>query len=113
MWQRIGVGVSTLGLGWLVLAMLWNWQLASAAPVMPAGMTGNGLITHVQDIDGRPLRVIVIDPATRVMGVYDISRDTGEIQLKSIRDMSADLQMLEFNSGAPSPADIKNSIQRK
>ncbi|TWU27325.1 hypothetical protein Pla144_20970 [Bythopirellula polymerisocia] len=113
MWQRIGVGFSTLGFGWLVVAMLWNWQPVNAASLQPTGLAGAGLITHVQDVDGRPLRVIVIDPAARVMGVYDISRDTGEIQLKSIRDLSADLQMLEFNSGAPSPADIKNSIKRK
>ena len=102
-----------MGLEWLLLVLLWNWQPATAAPLIPTGMPGAGLITHVQDVDGRPLRVIVIDPAARVMGVYDISRDTGEIQLKSIRDLSADLQMLEFNSGAPSPADIKNSIKRK
>lgn len=113
MWQRIGVGAASVGLGWFALALLWNWQPANAAPLIPTGLAGNGLITHVQDVDGRPLRVIVIDPAARVMGVYDISRETGEIQLKSVRDMSGDLQMLEFNSGAPSPADIKNSIQRK
>ncbi len=113
MWLRIGRVFTAIGTAWLISALLWDGQTAEAAPLLPGGVSGTGIITHVQDVDGRPLRVIVIDPATRVMGVYDISRDTGEIQLKSVRDFSADLQMLEFNSGAPSPADIKNSIKRK
>jgi hypothetical protein len=94
-----------------------NWQVnrdtAFAAPILSAGNVATGLITHVQELDGKLLRVIVIDPAQRVMGVYEITRETGEIQPKSIRNFHADLQMLEFNSGAPSPADIQKTLERK
>jgi hypothetical protein len=104
---------AALGIAFLAGSLQSNREKALAAPILPAGNAATGLITHVQELDGKLLRVIVIDPAQRVMGVYEIIRETGEIQPKSIRNFHADLQMLEFNSGAPSPADIQKTIERK
>jgi hypothetical protein len=72
-----------------------------------------GLITHVHDMAGRNSRVIVIDPQTRTMGVYDIGQENGEIQLKSVRRISADLKLLEFNSGEPSPSEIQSRLDQR
>jgi hypothetical protein len=105
--------VSALGIAFLAGSWRFDREMAFAAPILPTGSVGTGLITHVQELDGKLLRVIVIDPAQRVMGVYEIIRETGEIQPKSIRNIHADLQMLEFNSGAPSPADIQKTLERK
>jgi hypothetical protein len=111
--QWIVIAAVAAGLGLLASLGQENRDAAYAAPIAPTGLNASGLQTHVQELEGKLLRVVVIDPGTRVMGVYDIERDTGEIQPKSIRNISADLQMLEFNSGAPSPADIQQSLQRK
>jgi hypothetical protein len=97
----------------VVGSWLFSRDAAFAAPIVPAANAATGLITHVQELDGKLLRLIVIDPAQRVMGVYEITRDTGEIQPKSIRNFHADLQMLEFNGGLPSPADIQKTLERK
>lgn len=105
----VALGIAFFGVG----SWQSNRETAYAAPIPPAGNVGTGLITHVQELDGKLLRVIVIDPAQRVMGVYEITRETGEIQPKSIRNFQADLQMLEYNSGAPSPADIQKTLERK
>ena len=109
----IGLTVVACGLGLLASSWQDNRDAAFAAPIMPANLSTTGLLTHVQELEGKMLRVVVIDPAQRVMGVYDIGRDTGEIQPKSIRNIQADLQMLEFNSGAPSPADIRGMLESK
>jgi hypothetical protein len=107
--------LAVAALGIAVVASSWqsDRDAAYGAPIMPAGNAATGLITHVQELDGKLLRVVVIDPAQRVMGVYEITRETGEIQPKSIRNFHADLQMLEFNGGTPSPADIQKTLERK
>lgn len=107
------LAVAALGLAFLAGDWQSSRETALAAPILPAGNVATGLITHVQEFEGKTLRVVVIDPAQRVMGVYEITRETGEIQPKSIRNFHADLQMLEFNSGAPSPADIQKTLERK
>jgi len=109
---------------WYVTAMvglatiLAAWQAALANQVPGTALSSHGvLITHVHDLQGEKLRVVVIDPQTRTMGVYDIvqgnGNESGKIQLKSVRRISADLQMLEFNSGEPSPAEIQSRLDQR
>ncbi len=104
-----------VGVGLVIGLQLWpdSTQQALGNQLALGGLASNGLITHVQESEGRATRVIIIDPQLRSMGVYDISQDHGEIQLKSIRNLNADLQMLEFNSGGISPEDIQKAIQRQ
>jgi len=84
------------------------------APPMdsPARSGGNELITNVTATDGAALTVTVIDPKQRVMAVYHVDRNTGEISPKSVRNLTWDLQMIEFNSGSPLPQDIRNGLKR-
>ena len=84
------------------------------APPMdsPARSGGNELITNVTATDGAALTVTVIDPKQRVMAVYHVDRNTGEISPKSVRNLTWDLQMIEFNSGNPLPQDIRNGLKR-
>jgi hypothetical protein len=62
--------------------------------------------------DGQPLTVTVIDTRQRVMAVYHVDRGTGVITPKSVRNITWDLQMIEFNSGNPLPQDIRNGLKR-
>ena len=78
---------------------------------LPA-VQSDGLITHVTAADSQPQVVTVIDPRQRVMAVYHVDRATGKILPKSIRNITWDLQMIEFNSGDPLPQDIRNGLQR-
>jgi len=110
-WMWIVVGL--IGAGWGVFAGRTENPSVHANQAVPQISAATGLITHVQELEGRHTRVVVIDPQRSVMGVYDIGREDGEIQLRSIRNLNADLQMLEFNSASPSPADIQKSIQRQ
>lgn len=55
----------------------------------------------------------IVDPKTRTMGTYYIDGQKGEIALKSVRNISWDLYLEEFNGKAPSPRDIKELLERR
>jgi hypothetical protein len=82
------------------------------SPNYPAIANAPELITHVTAAEGQMQVVTVIDPRERVMAVYHVDRATGQITPKSVRNITWDLQMIEFNSGDPSPQDIRSGLQR-
>jgi hypothetical protein len=78
----------------------------------PATAQSAELITHVTAAEGQSQFVTVIDPRQRVMAVYHLDGATGQITPKCVRNITWDLQMIEFNSGDPSPQDIRSGLQR-
>ena len=101
----------------LVLAALAGWNSlgeAWAAKVAEADLgVGRELVSFSSPIDDHRQQVTVIDPRMRVMSVYHIHRDTGEIALKSVRNITWDLQMDEFNSVNPLPREIRSLLEQK
>ena len=57
-------------------------------------------------------QVTVIDPRSRVMGVYSIDHKSGEITLRSVRNITWDLQLIEFNATSPTPRELKSQRDR-
>ncbi len=117
--MRHRIGLRTLGFSVAVVGLVsgmfawWAQIRPAAAEPWPAAALSDGLITHVQQSEGRPTRVIVVDPRTRVMAVYDLARDSGVIQLKSVRNLSADLKMTYWNSDGLTPNNIQKQIDRQ
>jgi len=58
-------------------------------------------------------QITLIDPRQRVMCVYHIDRVSGEIALKSVRNIQWDLSMDEFNGQSPSPQEIRTLLQQR
>ena len=73
----------------------------------PRAASTSELITHMSGAEGQPQTLAVIDPRQRVIAVYHVDRTLGEIALRSVRNFTWDLQMIEFNSGEPLPQDIR------
>jgi hypothetical protein len=57
--------------------------------------------------------VTVIDPRGRAMSVYHVELSTGEITLKSVRNIQWDLQMMDFNGTNPLPKEIRAVLESK
>jgi hypothetical protein len=68
------------------------------------------LIALATGLDENRQQVVLIDPRTQVMGVYHIKRETGEIVLKSVRNFSWDLQLVQFNGTQPLPQEIRGLL---
>jgi hypothetical protein len=62
--------------------------------------------------DGRQ-QVTVVDPHNRVMAVYHIDRATGGLSLKSVRHLTWDLLIEDFNSANPTPREIRALTQQR
>jgi hypothetical protein len=56
--------------------------------------------------DGRQ-QITIVDPRQRVMAVYHVDRVSGALALKSVRNLTWDLLIEDFNSGSPAPRDIR------
>jgi hypothetical protein len=61
-------------------------------------------------VEGRYQQVVVIDPLQRCMAVYHVRLDSGQIELKSVRNIQWDLQLLEFNGVRPLPQEIQSVV---
>ena len=76
------------------------------------GQGGDLIALSSENAEGRQ-QLIVIDPKTQVMGVYQIEKNSGLISLKSIRNVQWDLKMDEFNSADPSPREIRAMLENR
>ncbi len=96
----------------VVAAAAVSWQ--ADAQGLPQGSAGGGaeLITHFLPVEGQATQLTLVDPTRRVLAVYHIARDTGAVQLRSVRNIDGDLQLDEYNGAAPFPKDIRNQLQR-
>jgi hypothetical protein len=71
-----------------------------------AGSSADLLALSQDGGDGRQ-QITIVDPRQRVMAVYHVERGSGALQLKSVRNLSWDLQIEDYNSGTPAPRDIR------
>jgi hypothetical protein len=90
----------------------WSEPAVAATASIPQSAASGDLIAHVTTADGGQQFVTVIDPEKRVMAVYHVDRSDGKITPKSVRNITWDLQMVEYNSGKPLPQDIRSGLQR-
>jgi len=107
-------------IGGLTLAAIvgaaWCWRADAEQPhgvsvAAPGG--GRELITHFYPADGKPTTLTIVDPQLRSIGVYHLNRESGEIQLKSVRNFGADLQMDHLNTNSPLPQEIRQGLERQ
>ena len=82
------------------------------APRPEAG-AGNELIAVPGPAGEQGQLITVIDPAMRAMSVYHIDGVTGEIALRSVRNLRWDLQMTYLNNESPLPQEIRSLLEQR
>jgi hypothetical protein len=78
----------------------------------PAANRGE-LVAVSATIGDKAQQVAVIDPRQRVMSVYQIEFATGAVTLKSVRNITWDLQLSQFNGVSPLPNEIRALLDQK
>ncbi|MEX2169383.1 MAG: hypothetical protein WD851_08730 [Pirellulales bacterium] len=71
--------------------------------------TGAPLVTHVIAQENRPHTIVAVDPQNRSLAVYHVDVMTGKLALKSVRNVTWDLQMRDYNTEDPLPQDIRSA----
>lgn len=104
--------------GTLVVAVLvivaWG-RPDRALQVQAADSTGfahGELVTHSSVVSGDRTELTVVDPRMRVISVYHVDHQSGEIALKSVRNINWDMQMIHFQSGRPLPQEIRTLLEQ-
>jgi len=77
-----------------------------------AGPGSGELITYFLPVEGKPTTLAVIDPAARRIAVYHVNRESGEIELRSARNIAWDLRMDYHNNAGIMPEEIRKGIER-
>lgn len=58
-------------------------------------------------------QLAVLDTKQRVISVYQIDPSSGEITLNSVRNITWDLQLVEFNGVSPLPKEIRLRLEQR
>lgn len=106
------VGV-LLGAGLLFWAGGWCSGQQPAFAQLPAKQPSSSasLVTHTSNLPDGGQQLIVVDSSRLTVCVYHVDGGSGELALKSVRDIRWDLQMSEFNGVRPLPREIKSLLE--
>lgn len=115
----------TLDRRWVIcsgcIALFLSGYFGSQLTITPAQATA--LDTTTSNTNNSPLlmsasdletgkQITIIDVKSKAISVYLIERSTGKIQLLSTRNAHWDFQLDEYNSGNPTPREIKTLISQ-
>jgi hypothetical protein len=104
--------VASLVFAAVVAALVPNVGLAQRSE--PSGVRSEGGLIALATAAGETRQQItVIDPQMHVLSVYHIDLASGEVSLKSVRNIHWDLQMSEFNGTNPLPKEIRSTLEQR
>ena len=85
---------------------------APVATVVAAGPPSRAPVDwRILENPNGPHTALFFDPVRQVFAVYHVDSGSGQIMLKSIRNLSADLRLDQFNSSNPAPKDIQSMLE--
>jgi hypothetical protein len=106
--MRAALGGLVLGLGMLAVLAFGLTEAQGQRPVVQerAASSPELLALGHDSGDGRQ-QITLVDTRLRVMAVYHVDRATGALSLRSVRNLQWDLTIEDFNSGNPTPREIR------
>lgn len=89
-------------------------QPGEIVPKINIPTSSDGLIAFQEILTtptGKVQQLTIIDPKQRSICVYHVDMNTGQIELRSARDIQWDLQMNYLNSKKPLPHEVRGILQ--
>lgn len=121
------LGFVTLGILFLAVTSFGFQEKLPQKPILERKFNNNGkwkeastvtaekegLIAVKLDGNANSSQIALIDPERKVISVYGIDRNSGEIKLSSVRKVEWDLQLDEYNGKQPTPREIRSNVERR
>jgi hypothetical protein len=77
----------------------------------PSGPQQGNLVAIAGAVVEQQQMLLVMDPQRQTIASYQVDAHTGQIALRSVRDLRWDLQMDYFNGTEPSPEKIQALLE--
>lgn len=98
------IAIAIVAFGWMSV-----WSQSSGAPNAGEPTSGDKLQVFTSMLPTGSQQVIVVDSANRSMAVYHVDPAQGKLALKSVRNLTWDLSMEQFNGQAPLPSELRQA----
>lgn len=101
-----------LRFGLVTLAGTFAWLVLDSSGTVHSQTSASGLADSGLQVISTMLptgtqQLVVVDAQARTLAVYQIEPGQGKIQLKSVRALTWDLKMEQFNAQSPLPSELK------
>ena len=90
--------------GWVSL-----WSQTSGAPSGNMSPSTERLEVISSLLPNGVQQIVVVDSQNRSMAIYHIDPTQGKLVLRSVRNLTWDLSMEQFNGQAPLPSDLRQA----
>ena len=90
--------------GWASL-----WSQTSGAPSGNTPLSPDRLEVVSSLLPNGVQQIVVVDSQNRSMAIYHIEPTQGKLILRSVRNLTWDLSMEQFNGQAPLPSDLRQA----
>ncbi len=100
---------ATLAILIVVVGWVSLWSQTSGAPSGNTPMSNDRLEVVASALPGGGQQIVVVDSQNRSMAVYHIDPAQGKLVLRSVRNLTWDLSMEQFNGQAPLPSDLRQA----
>ena len=99
-------------IGLLGLMLCAAWMAVVDPPVVLSQTGAEGVSSDQMQIVSTLLptgvqQIVVVDPSEKSMAVYHVEPAQGKVQLKSVRRLTWDLRMEQFNAQTPLPSELR------
>ncbi len=102
--NKISLAIMIVVVGWVSL-----WSQTSGAPGGNVPQSAERLEVVSSLLPSGVQQIVVVDSQNRSMAIYHIDPTQGKLALKSVRNLSWDLSMEQFNGQAPLPSDLRQA----
>ena len=103
--------LNKMALATIIVVACWvsMWSQTSGAPSGNMPQSAERLEVVSSMLPSGIQQIVVVDSQNRSMAIYHIDPSQGKLALRSVRNLSWDLSMEQFNGQAPLPSDLRQA----